>query len=500
MDSAVGSAAEDVKATVTGNTPVKESTAPDRYVSRRERLARSEPEEESTASPSGFDRGDVMDNDDGGDAGANCDGEERSETPMSPIIEYGAYVGRACRVQVGGGTWLPGTILEVDGVLATVDLGDGETDMLELDTPDIELVDELPTAFTASIASTASTAPAADGSAAAHTAVAPDAAAERGSDAARAARSAAFAAEVFAAADKDKDGELTHSELRKFLKTHRDVKERVLGATFEWQRIFGEIEMDHATATGTVAVEGQARAFTEREFTCFVQKRDFAEDVFTAADKNENGTLTHSELRKYLQQQHAHKLKLLGAEFEWQQIFAEMGTKQRGQFDREEFSAFVLTHDVRLCLATRHASVAAACGPALATVADGTDGGVQTEVVGAATAPDEDEQFTAATAVAKEGYETSEHAVRPPSPSIVAPHTSASSAAVLAVAPAVCASCVKSTAALEALRAANGASHELDSRMRTCGKDTNPDILHIRPLLPANQIHFQTSCVSRKMR
>ena len=464
MDSAVGSAAEDVKATVTGNSPSKESTAPDRYVSRRERLAHAELEEESVESPSAFDRSDSMYNGDGGDDGSIYDVEVRSETPMSPDIDYVRYVGRACRVQAGGGTWLSGTIIEVDGILATVDLGDGETDMLELDTPDIELVDESPTA------SAASTAPAAAASAAMPSAEAPDAAAEKDSDAARAARSAAFAAEIFAAADKNRDGELTHSELRKYLKTHRDVKDRVLGATFEWQRIFGEIEMDGPAATGTVAVEGQARAFTERGFTRFVQKRDFAEDIFTAADKNENGALTHSELRKYLQQHHAHKLKLLGAVFEWQQIFAEMGTKERGQFDREEFSAFVLTHDVRLCLAARHASVADARVPALATAADDTDGDAHHEVVGAATVFEEGEQFTAAAALVTEGCEPDAHVVRSPSPSIVAPHTSASSAAELAVAPAVCTRCASSTAALETLRAANGASRVRASYMRTCGK------------------------------
>ena len=109
---------------------------------------------------------------------------------------------------------------------------------------------------------------------------------------------------------------MTHSEIRKYFKIHRDIKLRILGPNFKWQAVFGAI---------STAREG---TFTLSEFVIFVLKhehdtrsRAFAARVFNAADKNKDGELTHSELRKYCKAEPDVKLRLLGADFAWQSIF-----------------------------------------------------------------------------------------------------------------------------------------------------------------------------------
>ena len=115
---------------------------------------------------------------------------------------------------------------------------------------------------------------------------------------------------------------MTHSELRKYLHAHPALKRELLGAEWEWQDVFGALD-DGET--------GAHHAFTLREWTGFVLKRAFAAEIFAAADKNGDGRLTHSELRKYLKTHRDVKLRLLGESFAWQAVFAAIDTKQHGE-------------------------------------------------------------------------------------------------------------------------------------------------------------------------
>jgi hypothetical protein len=106
---------------------------------------------------------------------------------------------------------------------------------------------------------------------------------------------------------------------------------------------------------------GRHHAFTLREFTEFVLKRAFAAEVFTAADKNQDGHVTHSELRRYLKSHRDVKIRLLGEHFTWQEVFntislnatpdavaAAIDANVVDVFEFDEFTKFVLYNDVRL--------------------------------------------------------------------------------------------------------------------------------------------------------
>ena len=370
MDQVAESVATDVKTTVTGNTPVKGSSSataaaadgseatPERYVSRRvrqtldESLAESpmgdervvtmyyeeeEEEEEVRGSPT-----DEWDDDDDADEGY----EEETE------VDWSESLGKPCRIQAGGGGWVSGTIIELNGALATVDLGDGETDMLELGTPDIEVLDVV-----------APGAPAAAPGASASASTSAHASSDGDELAAQEAKSLAFAAEVYGAAEKNGRGELTHATLIEYCDRNRAARTHLFGEHDEWRTVFGDV-------LGAEDGEGEAWwAFSEAEWTSFVQKRDFAEKLFDAANKNHDSFLTHSELRKYCKRHHEEKLKLLGADFAWQAIFAEIGTKESGRFDFEEFAVFALMHDVRQTVAARRDSMAVETVPTAAAAA-----------------------------------------------------------------------------------------------------------------------------------
>ena len=73
---------------------------------------------------------------------------------------------------------------------------------------------------------------------------------------------AAFAKRIFEGADRNGDNLLTHSELRRFCRSHTEVKDRLFGAeTHGWKKFF-------STATGQ-----HAAAWTQEEFVLFVEDK-----------------------------------------------------------------------------------------------------------------------------------------------------------------------------------------------------------------------------------
>jgi hypothetical protein len=73
---------------------------------------------------------------------------------------------------------------------------------------------------------------------------------------------AAFAKRIFEGADRNGDNLLTHSELRRFCRSHTEVKDRLFGAeTHGWKNFF-------STATGQ-----HAAAWTQEEFVLFVEDK-----------------------------------------------------------------------------------------------------------------------------------------------------------------------------------------------------------------------------------
>ena len=136
---------------------------------------------------------------------------------------------------------------------------------------------------------------------------------------------AAIAEQVFKAADKNNNGFLTKSELRKYFKKHPEEKEQILGTDFKWNQFFANMDAND---------DGE---FDLKEFTNYLQARE----VFQAADKNKNGFLTKSELRKYFKKNPEEKARILGTDFQWNDLFTIMDKNGDKQFDVDEFTHFV---------------------------------------------------------------------------------------------------------------------------------------------------------------
>ena len=68
---------------------------------------------------------------------------------------------------------------------------------------------------------------------------------------------------------------------------------------------------------------------------------EIAQQVFQEADKNKNGFLTKSELRKYFKTHPEEKNRILGSEFKWNEFFTNMDENGDNQFDLNEFTNFV---------------------------------------------------------------------------------------------------------------------------------------------------------------
>ena len=71
------------------------------------------------------------------------------------------------------------------------------------------------------------------------------------------------------------------------------------------------------------------------------EAKSVAQQVFQDADKNKNGFLTKSEIRKYFKKHPEEKNRILGSEFKWNEFFTNMDENGDNQFDLNEFTNFV---------------------------------------------------------------------------------------------------------------------------------------------------------------
>ena len=67
-----------------------------------------------------------------------------------------------------------------------------------------------------------------------------------------------------------------------------------------------------------------------------------AHQVFQDADKDKNGFLTKSEIRKYFKKHPAEKNRILGSDFKWNEFFTNMDKNGDNKFDVDEFTNFVI--------------------------------------------------------------------------------------------------------------------------------------------------------------
>ena len=69
---------------------------------------------------------------------------------------------------------------------------------------------------------------------------------------------------------------------------------------------------------------------------------EVAHKLFQDVDKNKDGVLTKSELRKYFKKHPAEKDRILGSNFHWNDFFTDMDTNGDNKFDVDEFTNFLL--------------------------------------------------------------------------------------------------------------------------------------------------------------
>ena len=151
------------------------------------------------------------------------------------------------------------------------------------------------------------------------------------------------AQQVFQDADKNKNGFLTKSEIRKYFKKNPAEKHRILGSDFKWNEYFtdmdknGDNQFDVDEFTNFIVAEAEKVAEAQRA----AEAAATARQVFQAADKNKNGFLTKSEIRKYFKKHPAEKNRILGSDFQWQEFFTDMDTDGDKKFDEDELTDFV---------------------------------------------------------------------------------------------------------------------------------------------------------------
>ena len=73
------------------------------------------------------------------------------------------------------------------------------------------------------------------------------------------------------------------------------------------------------------------------------EAKRLAQQVFQDADKNKNGFLTKSEIRKYFKKHSEEKNRILGADFRWNEFFTAMDKNGDNQFDVIELTNFLIS-------------------------------------------------------------------------------------------------------------------------------------------------------------
>ena len=84
-----------------------------------------------------------------------------------------------------------------------------------------------------------------------------------------------------------------------------------------------------------------------------------AHQVFQDADKDKNGFLTKSEIRKYFKKHPAEKNRILGSDFKWNEFFTNMDKNGDNKFDVNEFTNFIVAEAEKANEAKRSADAAA---------------------------------------------------------------------------------------------------------------------------------------------
>ena len=132
------------------------------------------------------------------------------------------------------------------------------------------------------------------------------------------------AQKLFQDADTNKNGFLTKSEIRKYFKKHQPPPGFRLNEFFTNMDKNGDNQFDVI------------------EFTNFALAAA-AQQVFQNADKNKNGFLTKSELRKHFKKNPMDKKFILGSDFRWNEFFTNMDKDGDNKFDLDEFTNFVIS-------------------------------------------------------------------------------------------------------------------------------------------------------------
>lgn len=87
----------------------------------------------------------------------------------------------------------------------------------------------------------------------------------------------------------------------------------------------------------------ESKKAAEKVLAVQMEARAFAKALFAGADKDGNGTLSKTEVRKYFAANTAERDAVLGTSFQWKTFFASIDADGDGKFDVVEFTKGVVT-------------------------------------------------------------------------------------------------------------------------------------------------------------
>jgi len=194
---------------------------------------------------------------------------------------------------------------------------------------------------------------------------------------------------MFERIDKNGDGSLTHGEMKKFMQQEPWARTLLAGESFHWQDFFGALDTDrdgsvqesefidfyvtsikpHVEMEEGQAAEHEAarqdltanvdliwggwsaaagaemQAPQEANVQVEVGEEEKAEALamFERIDKNGDGSLTHREIKKFMQQEPWARTLLAGESFHWQDFFGALDTDRDGSVQESEFIDFYVT-------------------------------------------------------------------------------------------------------------------------------------------------------------
>ena len=181
------------------------------------------------------------------------------------------------------------------------------------------------------------------------------------------ARIRAEAEDMFNSIDIRGDEKLSHTQIKNFLKKEPQVRLLLAGDNFHWKDFFEAMDTDedgriqknefirfyeHVMGIGNNEnvtnkllefIQGRERKEELNSLLKNNNRNNFRSEalaLFKIIDKDHDGSLSHTEIKKFLSTDPSVRLLLAGHDFHWKDFFAALDTDKDGLIQPEEFIKF----------------------------------------------------------------------------------------------------------------------------------------------------------------